>query len=55
MTFVVNWALKTIIYLSLKFTSSVHRGDGVAQLIERQTQDPKDEGSNPVRSTIKKL
>ena len=26
-------------------------GDGVAQLVEHWTQDPKDEGSNPVRST----
>ena len=30
-------------------------GDGVAQLVEHWTQDPKDEGSNPVRSTIKKI
>ena len=29
----------------------VIRGDGVAQLVERRTQDPKDRGSNPVRST----
>ena len=29
------------------------RGDGVAQLIERRSQDPKTRGSNPVRSTRK--
>ena len=27
-------------------------GDGVAQLVERRNRDPKDRGSNPVRSTI---
>ena len=30
------------------------RGDGVAQLVERRTRDPKDRGSNPVSSTRKK-
>ena len=28
-------------------------GDGVAQLVERRTRDPKDRGSNPVRGTRK--
>ena len=28
-------------------------GDGMAQLVEHRTRDPKDEGSNPVRSTRK--
>ena len=28
----------------------VDQGDGVAQLVERQTRDPKTGGSNPVRS-----
>ena len=27
------------------------RGDGVAQLVSRRTQDPKDEAWNPVRGT----
>ena len=35
--------------------SNQARGDGVAQLVERRTQDPKDRGSNPVRSTRKKV
>ena len=35
-------------------TLSDKMGDGVAHLVERRTQDPKDEGSNPgVRSTNK--
>ena len=28
-------------------------GDGVAQLVERRTQDPEDRGSNPIKSTRK--
>ena len=28
-------------------------GDGVGHLVQRRTQDPKDQGSNPVRSTGK--
>ena len=31
------------------------RGDGLAQWLERWTEDPKVEGSNPVRSTRKTL
>ena len=31
--------------------NTVVRGDGVAQLVERQTRDPKDRGLNPVRNT----
>ena len=30
---------------------SMDRGGGVAQLVERRTQAPKDRGSNPVKST----
>ena len=30
-----------------------YRGNGVAQLVERQTRGPKTRGSNPVRSTRK--
>ena len=29
------------------------RGDGVAQMVERWTQGPKTQGSNPIRSTRK--
>ena len=36
-------------YVLLKSIES----DGVAQLVERRTQDPKDRGSNHVRSTHK--
>ena len=37
----------------LVFVLPVGMSDGVAQLVERQAQDPKDRGSNPVRSTRK--
>ena len=38
------------------FTTALHMatwGDAVAQLVERRTRDPKDQGSNPVSSTRK--
>ena len=39
-------------HFSLRFLT-VARSDRVAQLVERRTRDPKDDGSNPVRSTHK--
>ena len=32
-------------------TDGQHKSNGVAQLVERRTQDPRDEGSNLVRYT----
>ena len=42
-------------HVLIKFTWVNVRGDGVAQLVERQPQDPKTRGSNPVRSKKKKI
>ena len=40
---------------TLSFGNWPHRGDGVAQWVERRTREPKNRGSNPVRSTIKNI
>ena len=42
---------RTHIQMQVRHTHTHKRGDGVAQLVQRRTRDPKDWGSNPVRST----
>ena len=42
-------------FLKCYYDPPTYGGDRVAQFVEHQTQDPKDVGSNPVRSTRKKL
>ena len=44
-------AQSNIVMLLILYRQLYTAGDGVAQLVECWTQDPKDEGLNPVRST----
>ena len=44
--------LLLLFYRTVAVVSLASWGDGVTQLVERRAQDPKDRGSNPVRSTI---
>ena len=43
--------LVLVLVLLLVLVTTIVQGDGMAQLVERQAQDPKDRGSNHIRST----